>query len=520
MPDDPTENKQETQPEESPLLEVEQPEKPITPLERLIRKFRDGHQPSRAPSPVTRKELAKDKSKALFVIVAAAIAVFLFFLAIFSSPQKPKRQQMWQHRGQPDLGRRVTPGQASQQTGSVTPLLDAQVQNQAPSWNGEVTPEDIRRTSQTSFGSQPIAPNATANTLLPPSQNGRSNTQGEASPTSSKASGKNGGEQYALGKINFPDTALQKEYTQAGYTADYTAPDVQPGAATTPKIDDELKKPSLIFVRNENTAASLAQNLIPAGNSVSTPVALSLAQPSLDSILPPGTRLVARLESQASTAVAGPVVAAIEYNYEQDGQIVVPAGSKAIGKLEQANPSGYVSLHFTKMEFPDGTSEKIDGISMGLNYGPVKGLVNGRRRGARFLVQTLTGLGTMASYLVGAGNFSGPLSESGLLRERIADNVGIAGQNELNQLSFNQNIVVTVPGNTRFYIVLQKTDDVSAPAPEARSGTGVASTVRTTQAVPNLEELRELLELQREMSQLYPQGASAPSQPSGSQNQQ
>lgn len=142
---------------------------------------------------------------------------------------------------------------------------------------------------------------------------------------------------------------------------------------------------------------------------------------------------------------------------------------------------------------------------------------NGRRRGARFLVQTLTGLGTMASYLVGAGNFSGPLSESGLLRERIADNVGIAGQNELNQLSFNQNIVLTVPGNTRFYIVLQKTENVSTEPTTGHHEADVASTVRNARSVPNLEELRELLELQREMGQLYPQGTSAPAQASPTQ---
>jgi hypothetical protein len=520
MPDEVAKSSGETKAHEEDLLKDAEPEKPAASLEQLLRKFRKASQGSRPVSPTTRKELGKDKSKTLFVLVAAAIGVLLFFLAIFSSPQKPKQQQVWQHRGQPDLGRRVTPGQAQQQAGSVTPLLNAQVQNQAPSGNGEVTPEDIRRTSQPTFGSQLAAPNATANTLLPPTQGGPASAQGAATPASATTGNHSGNQKYALGKIHFPDTALEKEYAQSGYAPDYAAPNAQSGATTSPKTDDNLKKPSLVFVRNENAARSLARKLIPAGNSASTPVALRLAQPSLDSILPPGARLVARLEAPASTAVAGPVVAAIEYNYEQDGQIVVPAGSKAIGKLDQANPSGYVSLHFTRMDFPDGASEKIDGISMGLNYGPVKGLVNGRRRGARFLVQTLTGLGTMASYLVGAGNFSGPLSESGLLRERIADNVGIAGQNELNQLSFNPNIVVTVPGNTRFYIVLQKTDDVSAPVPEVQSGTGVATTTRTTQTVPNLEELRELLELQREMSQLYPQGASAHSQPSGNQDQQ
>jgi hypothetical protein len=42
-----------------------------------------------------------------------------------------------------------------------------------------------------------------------------------------------------------------------------------------------------------------------------------------------GTRLRARLESAASTAVRTPVVAVIEYNYERDGEIIVPAGSES-----------------------------------------------------------------------------------------------------------------------------------------------------------------------------------------------
>ena len=520
MPDETKENSAVDQPNEADLLENGQPGKPLTPLERLFRRFRNARRLSRPTSPVTRKELGKDKSKALFVVVAAAIAVFLFFLAIFSSPQKPKQQQMWQHKGQPDLGRRVTPGQVQQQAGSITPLLNAQVQNQTAQNNGEVTPEDIKRTSQASLESKPVAPNIADNTLIPRSLIPGSSAQTDSPPTSSPTANQSSDQQYALGKINFPDKALQEEYAKAGYSPDYTTAEAPENVAPSANSEDDLKKPSLVFVRNENSISNLVQHLGSASSSMATRIAVSPTEPSLDSILPPGTRLVARLESPASTAAAGPAVAAIEYNYEQDGQIVVPAGSKATGKLEQANPSGYVTLHFTRMEFPDGTSEKIDGISMGLNYGPVKGLVNGRRRGARFLVQTLTGLGTMTSYLVGAGNFSGPLSESALLRERIADNVGIAGQNELNQLSFNQNITVTVPGNTRFYIVLQKTDDVASPPSHTRGETHTASSIRTEQSAPNFEELRELLELQREMGQLYPQGASAPPQPSASQNQQ
>ena len=227
---------------------------------------------------------------------------------------------------------------------------------------------------------------------------------------------------------------------------------------------------------------------------------------SLDSLLPAGTRLVARLESPASTAVAAPVIAAIEYNYEQDGEIVVPAGSKALGKLEQANSTGYVSLRFDRIEFPDGTTGKMDGTSMGLDFAPVKGLVSGKRSGTRFLVQTLTGMGTVAAYLVGGNNLSGPISDSALLRERLADNVAIAGQNEMNEVAFNQNIMVTVPGNTRFYIVVQQTPNSSGQPPAARRASSASGFAGGSQAVPNLQELRELLQLRQELSQIYQQG--------------
>jgi len=41
-----------------------------------------------------------------------------------------------------------------------------------------------------------------------------------------------------------------------------------------------------------------------------------------------------------------------------------------------------------------------------------------------------------------------------LLRERIASNAGLAGEQEMQSLASNENIVVSVPGNTRFFIVL------------------------------------------------------------------
>ena len=90
------------------------------------------------------------------------------------------------------------------------------------------------------------------------------------------------------------------------------------------------------------------------------------------------------------------------------------------------------------------------------------------------------------------------MSESAFLRDRIATNIGIASDQELNGLAFNQNIVVTVPGNTRFYVVIEKGATVREE--EARP----ATTQQVTNArPPTAEELRQLMQLRQELSELY-----------------
>ena len=73
-------------------------------------------------------------------------------------------------------------------------------------------------------------------------------------------------------------------------------------------------------------------------------------------------------------------------------------------------------------------------------------------------------------------------------------------------IAYSQNLVITVPGNTRFYIVLQepvtapnKTDMTPAGAPGARPN--LASAER--QALPTAAELRELVALKNELNRLY-----------------
>ena len=222
-----------------------------------------------------------------------------------------------------------------------------------------------------------------------------------------------------------------------------------------------------------------------------------------------GTRLVARLQTPVSSAVAAPVVAVVEYNYERNGQIVLAAGSKVFGRLTQVNPSGYVGIQFSRVEMPDGAVEKVDASAMSLNFGPLKGDVSGKKTGTKFLVRSLTGMGTIASYLVGpqGSTYNGMISPNTLMRERLADNVATAGQEELNGLAFNQNLVVTLPGNTRFYIVVQKPSSDHGGATSGTRSTGT-STAGFSGGVPTLEELRQLMQLRSEINELYTQASS------------
>jgi hypothetical protein len=400
---------------------------------------------------ISRRELGHDHSRSLFVLVGAAIAIVLLFLGIFSSPNADKKSAQGRRPVTPELGRKATPGQRDpQQPGSVTPLLSADVARTEPSGVQSVSPDDVSKTAR------PI----------------------QQSAVTAKPLDKNPG-QYSLARIDFPETLSEANHEK-------------PRAPVESESGD-LKKPSLVFVRSAESTRV---------NGGPRPVSAEFEADPLITELPPETRLVARLESAVNSAISTPVVAGIEYNYEKDGEIIVPAGTRAIGTLQQATRSGDMAIHFDTLERPDGTVQKIDAVAMSLAYGPLKGRVEGKNTGTRFLVRTFTGLGTAATYLVGAGGsngFNGPLSESALLRDRIASNVGIAGDQELSRLAFSQNIVITVPGNTRFYLVVQKGTD--------RAGRqGQAASLTTTQEtrnppLPGASELRQLLQLQRELSQ-------------------
>ncbi len=274
----------------------------------------------------------------------------------------------------------------------------------------------------------------------------------------------------------------------------WQAPPYQPGSgvgagAETPDLGkaerEAMEKSSLIYVRSASASSASAQ----------ARAILNDPGPELGLGLATGTRLRARLESAASTAVRTPVLAVIEYNYERDGEIIVPAGARAVGHIRNGDRSGYVDIQFDSLMMPDGAVVPIEAAATGLDLRPLKGKVEGKNTGKNVLVRSLSGIGQAGSMLVGQGSLNQPLSESDLMRERVSNNVGEAGDEEVSRLAITQHIVVTISADTPIYVVLEqtpKTNQVSQ-RPSARS-------VPTSNSA-NVEQLRQLLQLQQELNQ-------------------
>jgi len=245
---------------------------------------------------------------------------------------------------------------------------------------------------------------------------------------------------------------------------------------------EALEKSSVAYVRNVSASQSGSPKL-------------ANTEPMIDLGLPTGSRLRARLESAASTAVRTPVLAVIDYNYEHEGEIIVPAGAKAVGHIQQADRSGYMTIEFDSLMMPDGAAIPIEGVATNLSLGPPKGKVEGKNTGKNVLVRSLSGIGEVGAMLVGRGNLDQPLSEEDMLRERVSNNVGEASDEQVSRLALTEHVVVTIPANTAIYVVLEKTAS-------SRTGSGRATlgSSPSTGSV-NSDQLLQLLQLQRELQQ-------------------
>jgi len=355
-----------------------------------------------------------EKSKLIMLgsgLLAAVLFLALTSLVHHSPPTKKTVEKLPSNPAQ-----QQTPNQSK---GSVTPLMETVQTNAQENTSGQVHPRDIKRTSTP-------APGAGDN----------SGAASPAKPHAGSAAGAN-----TLGAIpSFSDTQQKWEEPQPyGETG-------HPSPVQAQQTQNALKEASLVFVR----APVQSQ---PAGTvthaSVDTGPVLEMT---------PGSRIEAKLETQISSAVLAPVVAVVEYTYAIGDRIVVPAGARVYGQLQQADRSGFVGVKFDEIELLDGQREKIEAIGAGLDLGPIKGIVYGKNTGKNFLIKAASGVGSLAAMLVG-NNSGAAFSEGDLLRQRVAENVGNAGDSELMSLNATSRIVVSVPADTKIYIVFTKHDE-------------------------------------------------------------
>jgi hypothetical protein len=249
-----------------------------------------------------------------------------------------------------------------------------------------------------------------------------------------------------VGKFEEPDTTPngQSKWTPPPY------PGGQSEQQVVKKEENALSKPSLVFtVHNQSNGGlrSVTESEQPRVNN------LGLAA---------GYHVAARLESMATTAVHAPVTAVVEYNYERDGAVLIPAGSRVVGKISQADPSGLVNISFSSIEFPGGENVAIDAIAADMSLQAVKGTVTGKQAGRSMMVRSLAGIGETAAMIVGAPSANGAVSENDLLRMRVADNIGNAGDEQIMRMMTMQHIVVSVPAGTEIYVIFEKSQQANA----------------------------------------------------------
>jgi hypothetical protein len=445
---------------------------------------------TRIPEP-SRDAKSSERTRGLVILAGASLACLFLFFGLFTTDSSSNRSSQ---QTTPSLGR---PGSTASDldTPIRSPVPQLSASQQTSNESGELSEQDVLQTMR-NRGVPAPAVNA------PPAPPERPS--------------------HAVSTVNFEDPALEEAYRRQGLTpprraevagwSETSSVRRQPTPPSLPPVnpDNELRKSSIVFVRS--SAATTSAQI------VATP---AVEQRTI-SLLPQGTALVARLQHSVSSAAKVPVTAVIEYNYEDRGRIIVPAGAKVYGELSQATPQGWVTIKFHTLEFPNGDQEAINGSALSMERDALRGDVTGKNGGKKFLTRALTGVGTIAAYAVGGRGLSGGVDSSILLRERLASNIALAGEQELAMLAYQQNIVVTVPANTRFYLVLHEPGvnrNVASVAFGTEPGRLAGSAPRQTLNPSGLseQELQEMVQFRnelREMNRMMRLGTSATEPPS------
>lgn len=381
-----------------------------------------------SPGSVTKRPFVLDKNRGssggnmpLMLMVLGAIVIFGIGMLAFLSSKGTTKKKTAAEAARPNLGR-VTQTTAP---GDLIPSDKVKPSPDEAKKGSTVDAADIEKTKAAKVAqTQPaIKQSASSNGSKPLNQ---------------------------VGKFEEPDTTPsgQSRWTPPLYSGG------QSEQQALKREEDALSKPSLVFTAHNQSNGGLR-----AGTRSERPSISNLG-------LAPGYHVAARLESMATTAVHAPVTAVVEYNYERDGAVLIPAGSRVVGKISQADPSGLVDITFSSIEFPGGENVAIDAIAADMSLQAVKGNVTGKQAGRNMLVRSLAGIGETAAMIVGAPSANEAVSENDLLRMRVADNIGNADDEQIMRMMKIQHIVVSVPAGTEIYVIFEKSQQANAAGAE------------------------------------------------------
>ena len=387
----------------------------------------------------------KDTTKLMiFIIVGIAVAA-LAFLALISTKGSQKNRAAADAAGKPNLGGKAPQAAAP---GALVPqdnIATAQGENKT----GNLEARDIERTR--GMGQQnppnPGFNGAALNSASPPALNTIASNAGTSS-----ANAKTLGEIPPFRQPNYGD-GTAGQYTPPPYTGGDPGPGVtatagaNQAASQSGRTDEQFSRPSMVFVAHE------------ANGGAKPGVQLPVEPDNFG--LQSGYHVAARLESMASTALHAPVTAVIEYNYQREGQVLIPAGARAVGHISQADASGIMNITFESLELPGGRTIPISAIGATTSLQALKGNVAGKHAGKSLAIRSLAGLGSTAAMMVGQSNVNGAISQGDLIRQRAADNIGTGADNEVANLQMTEHLVVSVPAGTEMYLIFIKSQRVA-----------------------------------------------------------
>jgi hypothetical protein len=404
-----------------PETAIEQNAQEKIPQEKVIpiadREGREGDSSGeikKRPFVLERKNGGGRGNMPLMLVAIGVILVFGVGMIVFLSTKGTTKHKTATEAAKPNLGRYAT----TAASGDLVPGDKMKPSPAEATKGGSVDASDVERTksAKTSSPQPTMQPGLAGNKSL-----------------------------NRVAKFQEPDTSPGDQKWSPPPYGNNNASDQQ----ATKKEEEALSKPSLVFTAHQ-------QRIAQRGDARVTEVGITTLG------FAPGYHVAARLEAMATTAVQAPVVAVIEHNYERDGQIIIPAGSRAVGKITQADPSGLMNITFSSIEFASGETVPIEAVAADMSLAAIKGNVTGKQNGKSLMVRSLSGLGETAAMIVGAPSANSAFSENDMLRMRVADNIGNAGDEQIMRMLTMQHIVVSVPAGAEIYLIFAKSQALPA----------------------------------------------------------